>query len=65
MENKDAVLGRLEQIELLGDYRERMLMGKDGTYAAAFHMFETLEQFETMLDIHLRKLVQSIIERRR
>ena len=65
LENKDAVLGRLEQIELLGDYRERMLMGKDGTYAAAFHMFETLEQFETMLDIHLRKLVQSIIERRR
>ena len=35
-----------------------------GTYAAAFHMFDTMDQFEAMLDTHLRKLVQSILERR-
>ena len=64
LEDRAAVLSRLEQIDLLNEYRERMLMGKDGTYAAAFHMFETLDQFETMLDIHLRKLVQSIINRK-
>lgn len=61
--DRDEVLGRLDQIQLLNDYRQRMLMGKDGTYAAAFHMFERMDQFETMLDIHLRKLVQSILER--
>ena len=62
--DRDAVLGRLDQIELLGEYRERMLMGQDGTYAAAFHMFETMDHFESMLDMHLRKLVVSILERR-
>ena len=63
LEDRDAVLGRLEQLDLLGTYREKMLMGEDGTYAAAFHMFETMEQFETMLDMHLRKLVQTILDR--
>jgi len=62
--DRDAILGRLEQIRQLTDYRERMLMGKDGTYTAAFHMFETFDQFEKMLDTHLRKLVLSILERR-
>jgi CheY-like chemotaxis protein len=64
LEDREAVLGRLDQIDLLNMYRERMLMGKDGTYAAAFHMFETMEQFEIMLDMHLRKLVASILARR-
>lgn len=63
LSDKDAVLNRLDQIELLNDYRQRMLMGKDGTYAAAFHMFDSMEHFETMLDTHLRKLVVSILER--
>lgn len=64
LEDRAAVLSRLEQIELLNEYRERMLMGQDGTYAAAFHIFETLDQFETMLDIHLRKMVQSIVDQK-
>jgi hypothetical protein len=62
--DRDAVMGRLDQIELLNDYRQRMLMGTDGTYAAAFHMFDNMDHFETMLDTHLRKLVMSILERR-
>lgn len=63
LEDREAVIGRLQQMDLLNEYRERMLMGKDGTYAAAFHMFESLEQFEAMLTIHLRKLTQTILER--
>ncbi|GGE48800.1 response regulator [Actibacterium pelagium] len=63
LENREEVLDRLEQIDRLNDYRERMLMGEDGSYAAAFHMFDRIEQFETMLEIHLRKLVQTILSR--
>ncbi|MDA5093723.1 response regulator [Aliiroseovarius sp. KMU-50] len=63
LENRDEVLDRLEQIDQLNAYRERMLMGEDGSYAAAFHMFERIEEFETMLEIHLRKLVQAILMR--
>ncbi len=65
LENREEVLSRLEQLDRLNDYRERMLMGEDGSYAAAFHMFDRIEQFETMLEIHLRKLVQSILARPR
>lgn len=61
LENKTTVLDRLDQIDRLNLYREKMLMGEDGTFAAAFHMFETVEQLETMLEMHLRKLVQSVL----
>jgi len=64
LQDREAVLNRIEQIDMLNEYREKMLMAKDGTYAAAFHMFDTMGQFEAMLDTHLRKLIQSILERR-
>ncbi len=63
LEDRAAVLDRLDQIDRLNAYREQMLMGEDGSYAAAFHMFERIEQFESMLEIHLRKLVQNILAR--
>lgn len=61
--DKDIVLDRLDQIERLAAYREKVLMGEDGTYVAAFHMFDDTAQFETMLEMHLRKLLQKILAR--
>ena len=65
LQDKSVVLDRLEQIDRLNAYREKVLIGEDGSYVAAFHAFEETEQFETMVEMHLRKLVQKILARRR
>ncbi len=61
LSDKSLVLDRLDQIDRLAAYREKALMGEDGTYVAAFHVFDTIDQFETMLETHLRKLVRTIM----
>jgi hypothetical protein len=59
LEDREVVLGRLDQIDKLNRYLDRWLIGEDGSYIGAFHMFETEEQLDTMLEMHLRKLVES------
>ena len=59
LEDRDVVLDRLDQIDKLNRYLDRWLIGEDGSYIGAFHMFETEEQLDTMLEMHLRKLVEA------
>jgi len=59
LENRDNVLDRLDQIEKLNKYLDRWLIGDDGSYIGAFHMFETDDQLDLMLEMHLRKLVET------
>ncbi len=59
LEDRDVVLDRLDQIDKLTRYLDRWLIGEDGSYIGAFHMFETEEQLDTMLEMHLRKLVEA------
>ncbi|MBD3677131.1 MAG: response regulator [Rhodobacteraceae bacterium] len=62
LEDKPTVLERIEQIDRLQDYVNRFLMGEDGSYVAAFHNFASEEDFETMSEMHLRKLVSRMVE---
>jgi DNA-binding response OmpR family regulator len=59
LEDRAAVLERLDQIDKLSNYLDRWLIGEDGSYAGAFHMFKTEDQLDTMLELHLRKLVEA------
>ncbi|XHY19113.1 Sensor histidine kinase RcsC (plasmid) [Pseudoseohaeicola sp. NH-UV-7] len=59
LEDRDVVLDRLDQIDKLTRYLDRWLIGEDGSYIGAFHMFETEEQLDSMLEMHLRKLVEA------
>ena len=59
LEDREVVLDRLDQIDKLTQYLDRWLIGEDGSYIGAFHMFETDEQLDTMLEMHLRKLVEA------
>ena len=58
LENKVMVMDRLDQIDKLQTYIERWLIGEDGSYVGAFHMFREGEQFDTMIEMHLRKLIE-------
>ena len=58
LENKGMVMGRLDQIDKLQNYIDRWLIGDDGSYIGAFHMFGAEEQFDTMIEMHLRKLIE-------
>lgn len=55
--DRPQVMDRLDQIDSLDRYVNKWFIGEDGSYVGAFHNFETEEQFETMLETHLRKLV--------
>jgi CheY-like chemotaxis protein len=56
--DKAAVLDRLDQMERLDSYLNRWLIGDDGSYVGAFHSFATEEEFESMVEMHLRKLLE-------
>ncbi len=59
--DKNEVLERLDQMERLERYIDSWLIGDDGSYIGAFHTFNDGEQFETMVETHLRKLVEKWI----
>jgi CheY-like chemotaxis protein len=63
LDDREAVLERMDQVEKLDAYIERQFRHPDGSYKSAFHNFETLDQFETMLRTHLGKLLVQIVER--
>lgn len=58
---KDVVLERLDQLDSLKAYLDKVLLAEDGSFSAAFHVFDTAEQFEILAETHLRKLVQRIV----
>ena len=61
LSDRSNVEDHLDQIELLKAYIERWLIAEDGSYIGAFHMFSDLEEFETMAEMHLRKLVERLL----
>ena len=63
LDNPQEFRERLEQMELLDAYIKTQLMAEDGSYIAAFHTFETEEQFENILKTHLRKLILKQLEK--
>jgi hypothetical protein len=60
---RGEVLDRLEQMDRLQAYIDHHFRGDDGSYIAAFHTFDEAEQFESMLYMHMRKLVQNQLQR--
>lgn len=65
LDDRSAVLDRLDQMARLEAYIDGHFRGADGSYVAAFHSFEEPDQFEQMLYRHLHKLVASRLEERR
>ena len=61
LEDEANVLDRLDQIKKLQAYVDRWLIGEDGSYIGAFHMFAEAAEFETMTELHLRKLVERLL----
>ncbi len=61
LEDETNVLDRLDQIKKLQAYVDRWLIGEDGSYIGAFHMFAEAAEFETMTEMHLRKLVERLL----
>ena len=59
--DNSAVLDRLDQIEKLRTYIERWLIAEDGSYIGAFHNFDNPKHFETMIEIHLQKMVEKML----
>ncbi|MGE4658253.1 MAG: hypothetical protein AAEI08_04885 [Gammaproteobacteria bacterium] len=62
LDNRKEFMERLEQMDALDAYIKKQLMAEDGSYIAAFHTFESEEQFETILKTHLRKLILKQLE---
>ena len=62
LELPEVVLEQLDQMKRLADYLEQQFMEADGSYRSAFHTFGSLDQFETAVAAHLRKLVERHIE---
>ncbi len=61
LENRDNVMERLDQIDRLQNYVDRFLIGEDGSFVAAFHNFDDGPHFSSMIEMHLRKLVERIL----
>lgn len=56
--SRDSVLSCLAQHEQLLEFIGKWFTGSDGTIAGVYHAFETTDQFEELLEIHLRKVVR-------
>ena len=58
LDQRDQVMERLKQMQLLDEYINKWFIGEDGSYVGAFHNFETEKDFGDILETHLRKLVE-------
>ncbi|MFT4543083.1 MAG: DNA-binding response OmpR family regulator [Planctomycetota bacterium] len=56
--NRDNVLDSLEQHEQLQEFIGKWFTGSDGTIAGVYHAFASTEDFEELLETHLRKVVR-------
>ena len=55
--DRNTVLEGLDQLESLDSYIDRWFKAEDGSFIGAFHQFTDAEQLESMLLLHLRKLI--------
>jgi DNA-binding response OmpR family regulator len=61
--NRDEMLERIDQKENLDTFVRRWFQSEDGkSFTAAFHIFESDEQFEDLVTHHLRKLATKRLE---
>ncbi len=59
LDDEEELLARLKQKKKLDVFVDKWFHDKaEGTLIAAFHAFESPSDFETILEIHLRKLVE-------
>jgi CheY-like chemotaxis protein len=57
LDDRDEVMDRLDQMARLDRYINTWFRGDDGSYIGAFHQFADPEQLESMVSLHLRKLI--------
>ena len=62
LEDREVVMEQLDQVEKLNGYIESHFRNEDGSYKSAFHNFEALDQFESMVSMHLGKLLGTMVE---
>ncbi len=55
--DRDNVLDRLDQMDRLDKYVDRWFRGEDGSFSGAFHQFAEPEELESMVSLHLGKLI--------
>lgn len=60
--DRDAVTERLNQIDTLTEYIARWFTGEDGSFIGAIRTYDDLEEFESMVRLHLRKLVETRLD---
>ena len=53
----ESVLHHLDQLDGLDQYIDRWFHHADGSFLGAFYAFTEPEEFESMLLVHLRKLI--------
>jgi tetratricopeptide (TPR) repeat protein len=61
LDSEAEVLDRLRQKKALDSFLEKWFRADDGSFTAAFHPFESLPEYENLLEEHLRKLVETRI----
>jgi hypothetical protein len=54
---------QLEQLAALDGFIKRWFFHEDGSFKAAFHTFNSPDQFEQQLETHLRKLIRERVEK--
>jgi len=57
LDDEDQLLAQLEQKRALDRFIERWFINTDRTAKGAFHTFDKSEDFETVFEVHLRKLI--------
>jgi len=61
LDSEQQIMERLRQKEALDGFVARWFTSGDGSFTAAFHTFEGLDDFEELLETHLRKLLKEKI----
>ncbi|HEV3121368.1 MAG TPA: ATP-binding protein, partial [Isosphaeraceae bacterium] len=64
LDDEGKVRQMLEQKKALDAFCDHWLGNPDDSFKAAFHTFQTLEEFERRLEIHLRKLIREKVAHR-
>jgi CheY-like chemotaxis protein len=57
LDDREALMDRLDQRDGLQAYLDRWFRGADGSYIGAIHEFADPEDFEAMAHMHLQKLI--------
>jgi len=66
LDDRSTVLDRLDQKERLENFIRQWFSTEDGmSISRVYHAFESVDQFEDILERHLRKLALQVIEQRK